>query len=272
MPEIADWTEQDLAVFMECVRQELGIKMPASKALMLQSRILRRLRELNLQTLDQYRDRLFHSLDAEEERVHFLDIVTTNHTAFFREPKHLDFLKRQAAAASGWFTVWSAGCSSGEEPYTIAMVLSEAQLLNPRFQFAVLATDVSTAMIRRAAEGIYEQDRVTSVPPELRRKYLLRSKDSARTLVRVAPELRAAVRFHHLNFMNGDYGLTERVDTIFFRNVMIYFDKPTQQAVVNRLCRHLKPGGLFFTGHSESLAGLAVPLEMIAPAVFQRIQ
>ena len=270
MMEPAEWRQQDLAVFMECVRAELGIKMPAGKSLMLQSRILRRLRQLNLETLEEYRQRLFDSVHADEERIHFLDLVTTNHTSFFREPQHLEVLKRQAALAKGWFAVWSAGCSSGEEPYTIAMVLAEARLSNPHLDFVVLATDVSTAMIRRAESGIYDGERVTSVPQELQRKYLLRSKDSARDLVRVVPELRAQVRFHHLNFMETDYGLTEAVDTIFFRNVMIYFDKQTQAAVVNRLCRHLRPKGLFFTGHSESLAGLAVPLQMLAPAVYRR--
>ena len=102
MMETAEWHEQDLAVFMECVRAELGIKMPAGKSLMLQSRILRRLRQLNLETLEEYRQRLFDSAHSEEERVHFLDLVTTNHTAFFREPQHLEVLKRQVAQAKGW--------------------------------------------------------------------------------------------------------------------------------------------------------------------------
>jgi chemotaxis protein methyltransferase CheR len=126
-------------------------------------------------------------------------------------------------------------------------------------------------MVEQAGTGIYEQDRATGIPAELRRKYLLRSRDSARTQVRIVPELRATVRFHYLNFMDSEYGVSERMNVIFFRNVMIYFDKPTQQTVVNRLCRHLKPKGLFFTGHSESLAGLDVPLDMVAPAVFRKI-
>lgn len=267
----AEWTEQDLGIFAECVRKELGIKMPASKSLMLQSRILRRLRELNLDTLKQYRDRLFDSAYAEDERVHFLDLVTTNHTSFFREPQHLEFLRKAALEAKGEFVVWSAGCSSGEEPYTIAMVLAEVRLVNPRMSFAVLATDVSTAMLRRAAEGIYGEDRVMTVPPDIRRKYLLRSKDSTRALVRVAPELRAQVQFHHLNFMDADYGIKAKMDAIFFRNVMIYFDKTLQETVVNRQCKYLKARGLFFTGHAESLAGLEVPLEMRAPAVYERV-
>ena len=265
MLETADWSERDLAEFSRCVRAELGIKMPASKSLMLQSRILRRLRQLNIESLDEYRERLFHSVHSEEERVHFLDIVTTNHTSFFREPQHLEHLKRQARQTRGVVTVWSAGCSSGEEPYTIAMVLAELEV-----EFLVLATDVSTAMVQQAAAGIYDQDRVGAVPAEMRKKYLLRSKDARQTLVRVVPELRERVRFHHLNFMDDDYGVADRMDVIFFRNVMIYFDKPTQERVVNRLCRHLRPKGLLFTGHSESLAGLAVPLDMIAPAVYRR--
>lgn len=270
MLETGDWSEQDLAEFTQCVRAELGIKMPASKSLMLQSRILRRLRQLNLDSLDAYRDRLFHSEHAEEERIHFLDIVTTNHTSFFREPQHLEHLARQARRARNWFSVWSAGCSSGEEAYTIAMVLAEVQTGCEGLEFGILATDVSTAMVHQAAEGIYEQERVSTVPAELRRRYFLRSRDASRTAVRVVPELRGAVHFHRLNFMDEDYRIADRMDVIFFRNVMIYFDKPTQEAVVNRLCRNLKTDGLLFTGHSESLAGLSVPLEMIAPAVYRR--
>ena len=209
-------------------------------------------------------------MHAETERVHFLDLVTTNHTSFFREPQHLEFLKRHAASSRSQFNVWSAGCSSGEEAYTIAMVLAELCRASSGFLFAILATDVSTAMLRAAAEGIYDESRAASIPADARHKYVLRSKDASRAQVRIVPELRAAVRFHHLNFMDADYRLTDRMDAIFFRNVMIYFDKATQQTVVNRLCRHLKPRGLFFTGHSESLAGLAVPLEMVGPAVYQR--
>jgi chemotaxis protein methyltransferase CheR len=270
MVESAEWSEQDLADFMACVRAELGIKMPAGKALMLQSRILRRLRQLSLDSLEAYRERLFASPYADEERIHFLDLVTTNHTSFFREPQHLEHLRRMAARAHGFFAVWSAGCSSGEEAYTIAMVLAEEQERNPRLQYAVLATDVSTAMLERAESGIYDRSRAEAVPAELRWKYLLRSRDASRGLVRVAPELRAAVRFHRLNFMEEDYGVEAEMDAIFFRNVMIYFDKPTQARVVNRLCRHLRPRGLFFTGHSESVAGLAVPLDVVAPAVYRR--
>ena len=270
MMETGDWSEQDLAEFMECVRAELGIKMPGNKSLMLQSRILRRLRQLNLESLDEYRQRLFHSADSEEERIHFLDIATTNHTSFFREPQHLEVLKQLAMEARGRFRVWCAGCSSGEEAYSIAMVLAEIQLTHARLDFTILATDVSTAMLEHGAAGIYDQERVAGVPLDLRRRYLSRSRNATQALVRVVPELRATVRFHHLNFMDLDYGIPERMDVIFFRNVMIYFDKPTQEAVVNRLCRYLKPGGFFFTGHSESLAGLDVPVELIAPAAYRR--
>jgi chemotaxis protein methyltransferase CheR len=168
------------------------------------------------------------------------------------------------------FNAWSAGCSSGEEPYTLAMVLAEYAAQHPRFDFAILATDISTDVLRRAQSGIYPEELTVPIPPDLRCKYLLRSRSRTERLARVIPELRRRVSFHQLNFMDADYAVKDTFDAIFFRNVMIYFDRPTQEAVIQKLCRHLAPGGHLFAGHSESLAGLDLPVRPVRASIYQK--
>lgn len=273
-----EMTPESFHKFSRFITEELGIKMSDNKVPMLQSRLMRRLRQLGLPSLDAYQDYLFNSPKAEEERVHFIDAVTTNKTDFFREPHHFDYLVRTALpelrkmhGRGSWsFKLWCAGCSSGEEPYTQAMVLNEYGKGVDGFDFAILATDISTRVLEHARIGIYDESRIDPVPMALRHSYLLRSKNDTRSLVRVVPELRRRISFHRLNFMDADYRVKDQFEVIFFRNVMIYFDKPTQEAVINKLCRNLKPGGYLFVGHSESLAGLNIPVEGVASAVFRK--
>lgn len=270
---------ESFARFSDFITRELGIKMNETKVSMLQSRLMRRLRHLGLSSLDEYQDYLFDSPNADEERVHFIDAVTTNKTDFFREPQHFDYLTRTAiptlarryGAGGSWrFKLWCAGCSTGEEPYTQAMVLSEYARQNSGFDFVLLATDISTRVLAHAQKGIYEEERIEPVAVALRQRYLLRSKNPAQRVVRIVPELRRRIHFHRLNFMDADYNVKDQFDVIFFRNVMIYFDKPTQESVINKLCRNLKPGGYLFAGHSESLAGLNIPVTPVASAVFRK--
>lgn len=265
--------------FCQYIMDELGIKMSPAKLPMLQSRLQRRLRELQIPTLEAYQDFLFNSPDGVAEHVHFIDAVTTNKTDFFREPQHFDYLTRLAlpeldedpAGGRPWgFKLWCAGCSSGEEPYTLAMVLSEYALRRQGFTFSLLATDISSRVLEHAARGVYATERIAPVAGPLRSKYLMRSKDPARDEVRVVPELRHRIAFHRLNFMDEDYGVKEQFEVIFFRNVMIYFDKPTQEAVITKLCRNLVPGGYLFVGHSESLAGLDIPVSCVNTAVYRK--
>ncbi len=283
---MADTVSQHLALsprsfrrFCDYITAELGIKMSAAKLPMLQSRLQRRLRELGVPTLEAYQEFLFNSPDGEAEQVHFIDAVTTNKTDFFREPQHFDYLTRtvlpaldrDSAPGRPWaFKLWCAGCSSGEEPYTLAIALAEFGARRPGFDFSMLATDISSRVLEHAGRGIYESERVEPVAGVLRAKYFLRSKDPARGEVRVVPELRRKIAFHRLNFMHADYGVKDVFDVIFFRNVMIYFDKPTQQAVIRKLCRNLAPGGHLFVGHSESLAGLDIPVTCVTTAVYRK--
>ena len=270
---------QGFARFSEFITRETGIRMPPGKLPMLQSRLQRRLRQLNMDTLEEYQKHLFESPSAGLEWVEFINLVTTNKTDFFREPKHFDYLTRivlpafeRAGNHPGPYKLWCAGCSSGEEPYTLAMVLANYGAQRPGFDFSLLGTDISTRVLDQARTAIYEEVKVEPVPPEFRHRYLLRSKDHQRALFRIVPELRQKVRFGRLNFMDDDYRITDHFDVLFFRNVMIYFEKPTQQQVLTRLCRQLKPGGYLFAGHSESLVGFDLPVKQVATAVFRRVR
>ena len=142
--------------------------------------------------------------------------------------------------------------------------------MNGVFSFEILATDISTTVLRRAQAAVYDEEKVEPVPPDFRRRYLLRSKDRSRAMVRVVPELRSLVRFGRLNLMDDDFGFGEPLDVVFCRNVIIYFDKPTQQKLLNRICRYISPGGYVFMGHSETLFGMDVPLTQVAPTVYRK--
>lgn len=258
------------------VTSELGIKMPDVKLSMLQGRLQRRLRALGITSIDEYQKRLFDSPDSSQEIAHFIDAVTTNKTDFFREPRHFEYLAKQALPhldsqpRQPWrLKLWCAGCSSGEEAYTLSMVLSE--LGRESFDFSILATDISTRVLEIGRQAIYDESRIEPVPQALRKRYLLRSRDPAKQSVRIVPHLRQRVSFSRLNFMDSEYPVKDAFEVIFFRNVMIYFDKATQEAVINKLCRNLAPGGFLFVGHSESLAGLRVPLSPVGSAIYRKV-
>lgn len=269
---------RDFTRLSQLVYQETGIRLGPEKKTMLEARLRRRLRDLSLPCCTSYCEYLFDPDRPREEMLRFIDVVTTNKTDFFREPAHFDFLVRTAlptlaSSASGErpLLVWSAGCSSGEEPYTLAIVLSEYAEAHPGFRFSILATDISTTVLARAEAGVYANETVEPVPAPLRRKYLMRSRDRQSDRVRIVPELRELIRFRRLNLMDSDYALETPADAIFCRNVLIYFDRPTQEKVLNRLSRCLVPQGYLFVGHSESLHEFDVRLTPVAPAVYRRI-
>lgn len=258
-----------------------GIKMPPVKKTMLESRLQKRLRLLGVRSFRDYCDMLFGSPDGREELVHMIDAVTTNKTDFFREPTHFSYLSESLLPEfmeSGEqpsrppFTAWSAGCSSGEEPYTLAIVLSEFAAGNPGFRFSITATDISTRVLAKARSGIYDENQISMIPDPLKQKYFLRSKDRSKALVRVVPRLRSLVTFQPLNLMDEKYLLSEgSVDALFCRNVIIYFDRDTQRALLSRLCRYVRKGGCLFLGHSETVHGFDLPLARIASTMYRKI-
>jgi chemotaxis protein methyltransferase CheR len=254
-----------------------GIKMPDVKKTMLEARLQKRLRTLGLGGFSEYCDYLFSASGMERELVQMLDMVTTNKTDFFREPDHFDYLTQKVLPdwcsrhPGARLSIWSAGCSSGEEPYTLAMVLSEFALANPGFDFQILATDISTRVLDKARNAVYPEALVEPVPMALKKKYLLRSKDRSSGMVRIVPQLREKIRFGRLNFMDEDFGMREQLDIIFCRNVIIYFDRPTQEKLLNRFHRQMKQGAFIFMGHSETLSGLNVPLTSVFPTVYRKL-
>jgi chemotaxis protein methyltransferase CheR len=255
-----------------------GINLNVDKKTMLELRIKRRLKSLELTSFSDYCEYLFGHQGQREEMVQFLDVVTTNKTDFFREPDHFDYLVQKALpdilARNGCersVMVWSAGCSTGEEPYTLAMVMNEFGQTHPGFHFRVLATDISTEVLAKAKMGVFSEEVVRPVSADLRRKYFMRSRDRNSNLLRVVPELRQMIEFRRLNFMDSDYGLAEKVDVVFCRNVIIYFDRDTQEQILQKLTHNLLPGGYAFVGHSEALHGMDLPLEPVAPALYRRV-
>ena len=268
----------DYARLCNLIYQEAGIHLGADKKTMLEVRIKRRLKDLELTSYGDYCDYLFGRQGLKEEIVNLIDVVTTNKTDFFREPGHFNFLVEkmlpELAERNGGgrtFIVWSAGCSTGEEPYTLAIVLSEYALTHPGFRFRILATDISTTVLVRAELGVYSNEVIGPVPDLLKKKYFMRSRDRANNRARVVPELRRLIEFRRLNFMDADYGISERMDAIFCRNVIIYFDRPTQERILKKLSHHLVADGYLFVGHAETLHDMDLPLMPVAPALYRRV-
>lgn len=274
-------SQKDFSRLSSFIFRELGIKMPASKSTMLNGRLNKRLRALNLPDFTEYCNFLFSDKGKEEEMVHLINAVTTNKTDFFREPGHFDYLTQTTLPVlqnlrrfepRRKLKIWSAGCSTGEEPYTLAMVLAEVQASKPGFSYDILATDISTRVLDVARRAVYPLERIEPVTAHYRKKYLLKGQDKNNPQVRIVPELRKQIRFGRLNFMAEDFGLPEMVDIIFCRNVIIYFDKETQEQLMNKFCRYLNPGGYLFLGHSESLHGYETPLTQVAPTIYRKLQ
>jgi chemotaxis protein methyltransferase CheR len=273
-------TQGEFTRFSDLIGNHCGIKMPPSKKVMLEARLQKRLRVLGLPTFSEYFDYVKGDGGA-SEFVHFLDAVTTNKTDFFRESVHFEFLNRtvlpealneqeQSVPGVRTFNIWSAGCSTGEEPYTMAMVLCDFTERHPSFRFSILATDISSRVLDRAREAVYDGDHVASVSQAMKQKYLLRSKDRSKNQVRIAPAVRSAVRFQRLNLMEEAFKFAEPLDAIFCRNVMIYFDRDTQQQLLEKFCRVLRPNGYMFLGHSESIHGFTLPLRRLVSTVYRK--
>lgn len=261
---------------------ELGIKMPSVKRTLLESRLQKRLKTLSIGSFTDYCEYVFSPEGAREELIHMIDLVTTNKTDFFREVHHFEYLADSAlpelvsargAGVRRPLRLWSAGCSSGEEPYTIAMVLNEFGRANPSlgFDYSIVATDISTRVLDAARRGVYSEAQAAPIPNELKRRYLLRSRDNARGVVRIVPELRAKTRFGRLNFMDPEFSFSEPLDIIFCRNVVIYFDKATQARLFGKFCDCLSKGSYLFIGHSETLSGFDLPLEKVSTSVYRKI-
>ena len=264
-----DLTEAQFRHVGDLVTRIAGIQLPAGKESLVRSRLIKRLRALGIPTMSEYLE--FLSKDSSRaELAEMVDVLTTNKTSFFREIEHFRLLQETILPAlaqrGGPIRIWSAGCSTGEEPYTISLVARET--IGPAAsRVRILATDISARVLRQAKAAEYDADVVEDVPAALRRTHFV-SGPTADTL-RVAPATRELVQFARLNLM-GEWPMRGPFDVIFCRNVMIYFDKPTQERLVARYSALLGPGGHLFVGHSESLSGLKHDLTYVQPATYRR--
>jgi chemotaxis protein methyltransferase CheR len=259
------------------ISNNYGIKLPITKKVMLQARLQKRLADNNIASFKEYCDFVLSEKSTDSEIIHMIDVVSTNKTDFFRESTHFDFMKSDILPEflqnrpGETLKVWSAASSSGEEAYTIAMVISDFKDNKLGFDYSILGTDVSSRIIEKAMLGVYSMERVSTISLNLKQKYLLRNKNPEKKDVLIVPELRKNTKFQRLNLMDDFYNVPKDFDVIFCRNVLIYFDRVTQEKVINKLCSHLKPNGYFFLGHSESIMGINVPLRQIKPTIFQKI-
>lgn len=276
----ATLSDREFNRFSAFIYDQVGIKMPPAKKTMLEARLQKRLKANGIPTFEAYSDYVFSQEGRATELIHLIDVVTTNKTDFFREPGHFDFMVKTALPsilqARGGdvlrdpVRIWSAGCSTGEEPYTLAMVLSEFAMIRPDFRVAITASDICTQVLQTAKTGIYPEERTDPIPLNLKKKYLTRSREKAKSLVRISPKIRSLVTFRRINFMDDDLGIAEKMDIIFCRNVVIYFDKPTQQTLMRKFHKQLRPGGYLFIGHSETLSGLDVDFKAVASTVYRK--
>lgn len=274
-------SRQDFQRLGRMIETEYGIKMPPGKKDLLEARLRRRLKTLGMRSYKEYCDYVLSSDGLGDEIIHMMDVVTTNKTDFFRGPAHFDYLFKnvlpemisiKGLGINRDLMIWSAGCSSGEEPYTLAMVLSEFQERVPGldFRFTILATDLSNRMLDVASRAVYPEEKISPIPSALKYKYLMKSKDKAKHLVRIVPELRHAVKFRRLNLLEENFGMREPVDIVFYRNVMIYFERPTQRNILLKIIACMRPGGYLFIGHSETLNGLDLPVVQVQPTIYRK--
>ena len=264
-------SDAELARIVRLVYERSGITLHSGKRALVLARLQKRLRSGGFST---FRDYLAHvEADATgAEITALLDAIATNHTSFFREPQHFDFLRKTVvpASAKAPLRIWSAACSSGEEPVTIAITLLEALDPTSHSRIRILASDLSTKALGLASAGVYKMERVAGIPLDVLRRHFERGLGAQAGQARVAAHVRRLIDYRQLNFLEaGDLG--ERFDVIFCRNVMIYFDRDVQQRVVSLLERHLAPGGYLFISHSESLNGTTHGLRWVAPAIYQRV-
>ncbi|MBM4028437.1 MAG: hypothetical protein FJ280_24035 [Planctomycetes bacterium] len=269
--------EREFRLISDLVYEHCGINLHDGKKELVRARLAKRLREGNFPTFSDY---IRHVLDDPTggEFAVLVDALSTNLTRFFREEQHFEYLRHRwlprlltSKQSRRDFRLrgWSAGCSSGEEPYSIAITLLEGVQGMGRWDIKVLATDVSTRMLEKAQRGLYEKDRIEPIPVPLRSKYLIRTREGGVDLYEVAPSLREVVILRHLNLMQ-DWPIRGPLDFIFCRNVMIYFDKPTQNRLINRFYALLAPGGVLFTGHSESLTGIEHKFRYVQPTIYAK--
>jgi chemotaxis protein methyltransferase CheR len=270
---------RDFQRLSRLIFESSGINIGPAKRTMAESRLQKRMRALAIGSHREYCRYLFSDQGLRDELQEMIDVITTNKTDFFREPHHFDFLYSrgipeltgvESGSGPGMVRIWSAGCSTGEEPYSIAMMLEEYGEKVARVAHEILATDISTKVLRKACLGVYPQDLIGHLPITYKRTYFHRHRDPHQETVRVAPDIRSMVHFRHFNLICDDMGTLGQFQLIFCRNVIIYFDNDTKRELLHRLRERLVPGGFLFLGHSETLNGMDLRMEQVGATIYRK--
>lgn len=275
---VTTMSEKEFKLFSSMIYSATGIKMPPVKRLMLTSRLSKRIKVLKMKSFNEYYDYICSPAGMAGEYHRMIDAVTTNKTDFFRESGHFSILSNRVLPElsetarfrqGNPINIWSAGCSTGEEPYTIAMVASDFFSDN-RTSVSILATDISTKVLNTAVNGVYTEPAIKPVPLPLKKKYILRGKGDKQGLFRISPEIRKMVNFRKLNLMDRRFNLGVDMDIVFCRNVIIYFDRPTQAELFDKFYEIIVPGGYLFIGSSETLHGLNEKFVPAGPTIYRK--
>jgi chemotaxis protein methyltransferase CheR len=268
---VSEPTDAEFRMFSDVIEREAGIHLSASKRALLHGRLVKRIRDLGMRTFSEYHERVARDEAGELQKM--LDCIVTNETSFFREPAHFAYLER--AILPAWISapprtirVWSAGCATGEEPFSIAMALLHA--LPKTFSIEITATDISMRALDVARHATWSIERADQIPKPLLKRFMLHGIGEQAGKLRASRELRELIRLERLN-LNGDAYPTGPFDLVFCRNVLIYFAAPRKHAVVGRLAERLAPGGHLFLGHAESVHGFAERLRCVQPTIYERI-
>ncbi len=256
-------TDKDFKQIAEFVQTNYGIKMPPVKKAMVQNRLYRRLRACKISTFDQYVKYVF-SEKGKSELNEMINAITTNKTDFYREKEHFDILQNLLKDYKE-VKIWSAACSSGEEVYTIALTMEKLKV-----KYFIYGSDLSDNVLKKAEEGIYNEKLVEFVPYDLLNKYFVKIEKDNRTYYKVKEIIKDKVKFLKINLLDKRYPLDKNFDVIFLRNVLIYFDRNTQEKVLRHVLEHLKTGGYLFLGHSEAIFDMDLPIYRINKAVYQK--
>ncbi|MCF6282938.1 MAG: protein-glutamate O-methyltransferase [Candidatus Polarisedimenticolaceae bacterium] len=272
-----EFTQRDFDFLRKMSNDRTGIVVSDDKFDMFYSRLSRRVRTLGLRKFSEYCDYLKANPEGDES-LEFINSITTNLTAFFRENHHFEYLTKTVIpelvgknSADRKIRIWSSGCSTGEEPYSIAMTLHDAMSSLAGWDYRIMATDIDSNVLTTASNGIYQMERVNGVDKKLLRRWFQQGKGSNTDKVRAKKELREIISFKQINLMS-DWKLRQPRDVIFCRNVIIYFDKETKIRLVDRYAENLKTGGYLFIGHSESLFNITNRFELIGNTIYRKIK
>jgi chemotaxis protein methyltransferase CheR len=267
-------SDDDFYKLRDIIYNEAGIKLGDVKKILMQSRLIKRLRDLKLDNFTEYYEYLINNF--EDEKINFINSITTNKTDFFRENDHFEYMKSKILPDfekknERELRIWSAGCSTGEEPYTVAITLFEYFNGKAAPEFLILATDIDTQVLEKAQEGSYAADHLADVDPKYLKNYFLPESNEKGEFYRVKDQLKKAVYFRRLNLLQDEYPMKKKFDIIFCRNVIIYFDRETQKKLFEKYHKYLKDDGYLLIGHSENITSITDKFSLAGRTIYRKV-